>query len=56
MAKTKSSEAARLLQSLRKNKRGGRPRVMYACAGCSGEFSARDMRLHLPMCRKKKAA
>jgi heterodisulfide reductase subunit B len=53
-----SAKAAKHLQSLRKNRRGGRPAVMTPCPYCEVKFNAADFRKHLPRCpaKPKKAA
>jgi hypothetical protein len=50
------SNEARRLQSLRKNRRGGRPKVLYTCEDCGLQFSAREFRTHPAQCKKTKAA
>ena len=48
-----ASKAASLLQSLRKRRRGGRPKVMRECRYCGQQFGTRELREHLPVCGKK---
>lgn len=48
------SKAARMLQSLRKTRAGGRPVVLRPCPKCDKPFGARAMRKHLPKCGKGK--
>ena len=44
--------AARALQALRKNRRGGRPPVLNRCPFCREKFSTTDFRKHKPRCPK----
>jgi hypothetical protein len=47
MTNAKKSEAARLLNSLRKNtKNAGRKKKLRKCPGCSEKLGAREMRAH----------
>jgi len=51
-AQNPASEAARIMQAERKNRRGGRPVVVRQCLGCGSLFSAAAMRKHKPKCPK----
>lgn len=46
------SKAAAMLQSLRRNKRGGRPKILRPCPLCMKQFGCAELRKHLPLCRK----
>ena len=48
-------EAAKLLQSLRKTRAGGRPPVLRKCKFCKQGFSARELRAHVPICPARQA-
>ena len=47
-------EAGRLLASLRRHHRGGRPKKLQTCAYCEKEMGAMELRHHEPRCPVRK--